>query len=52
MTIVSYNDYGVTLSKAIGIFDLLVGDSDTDSNDDTFQGSKTDEVYFMVGASI
>ncbi len=47
-----YNYYGVTLSKSVGIFDLTVGYSDTDSDGDTFQGSKTDEVYFTVGASI
>jgi len=47
-----YDYYGIVLSKSVGIFDLSVGYSDTDSDGETFQGSDTDEIYFTIGASI
>ena len=47
-----YSYYGVSLSKSFGIADVTVGYSDTDSDGDTFQGSKTDTFYITVGAAI
>jgi len=47
-----YNYYGVTLSKSVGKFDFTVGYSDTDSDGEEFQGSKTDEFYLTIGAAI
>jgi uncharacterized protein (TIGR02001 family) len=49
-----YDYYGVTLSKAIGKFEITAGYSDTDSDGDTFNvpDNDTGEFYLTIGASI
>ncbi len=46
-----YNYYGINVSKTVGIFDITIGYSDTDSDGQTFAGDPTDELVFTVGAS-
>ena len=47
-----YDYYGISLSKPVGIVDITIGYSETDSDGEAFQGSKTDEFYFTIGTTM